>query len=317
MGRTLNEIYRVSELVGTGGFADVYLGRDVRTNTVVAIKILHEHFARDPKIVERFLHEATIAECLNEPHVVRVLDEGRDGEVHYIILEYVQGLTLAQKVKSRGPLPVDEAVDHVRQTLQALGAAHRHGIVHRDIKPQNIMVLSGGQIKVMDFGIAKDVTADSGAQTTMYLGTPRYMSPEQAAGAAASPRSDLYALTITLYEMLAGQPPFSAETPWQILNLQLTATPPPITQHRADVPAMIQQVLVKGLEKDPTRRFQSADEMLDALDRGVPATADHTVFGPGATAVERTMVGTPAGYGSPACDSAPIGGRPLTRGVAA
>src|SRR6185437_5827753 len=194
IGQTLNEVYRVSEKVGSGGFADVYLGRDVRTNTVVAVKVLHDHFASDPTIVERFLREADFAEELVEPHVVRVLDHGNDGDVYYIIMEYVQGHTLAHLVKIQGQLEVEAAVGYIREMLQALGAAHQAGIVHRDIKPQNVMVTAGGLVKVMDFGIAKDVAASNGAQTTMYLGTPRYMSPEQANGEAASPRSDLYAV---------------------------------------------------------------------------------------------------------------------------
>ncbi|MGH7860821.1 MAG: serine/threonine-protein kinase, partial [Candidatus Dormibacteraceae bacterium] len=278
IGRTLNEIFRVADLVGAGGFADVYLGRDLRTNTVVAIKVLHEHFTRDPKIVERFLREAKIAEVLDEPHVVRVLGSGQDDDTRYIVMEYVQGLTLADMVHRNGPMAVDEAVGYVRQMLHALGHAHLHGIIHRDIKPQNVMVVAGGQVKVMDFGIAKDVDAGGGSQTTMYLGTPRYMSPEQANGAPASPRSDLYAVTITLYELLTGQPPFSANTPWQILNLQMTAAPPPITSARSDVPVTIQQVIAKGLEKDPTRRFQSAEEMIDALDHGVPMVGEPTMI---------------------------------------
>ena len=278
IGRTLNDIFRVADLVGAGGFADVYLGRDLRTNTVVAIKILHEHFTRDPKIVERFLREAKIAEVLEEPHVVRVLGSGQDDDTHYIVMEYVQGLTLADMVHRNGPMAVDDSVGYVRQMLHALGHAHSHGIIHRDIKPQNVMVVAGGQVKVMDFGIAKDVDAGGGSQTTMYLGTPRYMSPEQANGAPASPRSDIYAVTITLYELLTGQPPFSANTPWQILNLQMSAAPPPITNFRSDVPLTIQQVIQKGLEKDPTRRFQTADEMIDALDHGVPLVGEPTML---------------------------------------
>ena len=298
IGQTLNEVYRVSEKVGSGGFADVYLGRDLRSNTVVAIKILHDHFASDPTIVERFLREADFAEELIEPHVVRVLDHGNDGDVYYIIMEYVQGHTLAHLVKTRGQLDVEPAVGYVRAMLQALGAAHQAGIVHRDIKPQNVMVTASGLVKVMDFGIAKDVAASGGAQTTMYLGTPRYMSPEQANGAAASPRSDLYAVAITLFELLAGQPPFNADTPWNILNLQMTATPPPITQFRADVPIEVQQTLVKGLEKDPGRRFQSADEMIEALANGVAETGEPTMLGLDGAIGDRTVISTSPRVGS-------------------
>ncbi len=304
IGQTLNDVYRVSEKVGSGGFADVYLGRDLRTNTVVAIKILHEHFASDPALVERFLHEADFAEALVEPHVVRVLDHGSDGDVYYIVMEYVQGHTLAHLVKTSGPLEVGAAVGYVSEMLLALGAAHRAGIVHRDIKPQNVMVTAGGLVKVMDFGIAKDVAASGAAQTTMYLGTPRYMSPEQANGEPASPRSDLYAVAVTLFELLAGQPPFDADTPWKILNLQMTATPPPISQFRSDVPREVVQTLARGLEKSPDRRFQTAEEMLAALTNGVPETDEPTIVGLDGAPAERTVV---AGLRGPAVSSRTIG----------
>ncbi len=291
IGRTFNEIYRILELVGGGGFADVYLGRDLRSNTVVAVKILHEHFARDPAIVQRFLREAQFAQTLVEPHVVRVLDAGQEGSLHFIVMEYVQGHTLARLIQDRGQLPVDEAVEYVRQMLQAVGAAHRAGIIHRDIKPQNVMVTAGGLVKVMDFGIAKDVGAATGTQTTMYLGTPRYMSPEQANGERATARSDLYAVAITLFELLSGQPPFNSDTPWKILNLQVNAEPPPISRFRSDVPPLVEQVLAKGLQKDPKRRFQSAEEMLDALEHGVheePETS-HPLTN-GSSDGEKTMI---------------------------
>lgn len=276
VGRTLNNSYRVLEFVGTGGFADVYQGRDLRTNTVVAIKILHDQFTRDPAIVDRFLREARLAQQLVDDHIVRIHDSGDEGGIYYIVVEYVQGHTLANLIQSKGPMPIPEAVEYIRQVLQALMLAHRADIVHRDIKPQNLMVTTSGLIKVMDFGIAKDLSATGGTVTTMYLGTPRYMSPEQASGAPASPRSDLYAVAITLYELLRGQPPFTAETPWQIMNLQMTADPPPIAQFRADVPRTIVQVLNKGLQKDPNRRFQSAEEMLDGLNHGLPEDDETT-----------------------------------------
>jgi serine/threonine-protein kinase len=294
VGRTLNNSYRILELVGTGGFADVYLGRDVRTNAVVAIKILHDQFTRDPAIVERFLREARLAQQLVDDHVVRILDSGDEGGIYYIVMEYVQGHTLAHLIQVKGPMPVPEAVEYVRQVLQALALAHRAGIVHRDIKPQNLMVTTSGLVKVMDFGIAKDLTTAGGTATTMYLGTPRYMSPEQAGGAPASPRSDLYAVAITLYELLRGQPPFTAETPWQIMNLQMTAEPPPITRFRADVPRSVVQVVNKGLQKDPNRRFQSAEEMLEALDHGVPEGDDTTASSTVVGGAERTMSSPPS-----------------------
>lgn len=274
LGRTLNGTYRVSELVGSGGFADVYLGRDVRSNTVVAIKVLHDNFAEDPALVRRFFREAELAQSLINPHIVRVLDAKQDGDVYYLVMEYVQGLTLAQIIQQRGPVPIAEAVDFVSQVLEALAVAHRANIVHRDIKPQNLMVTPAGLVKVMDFGIAKRTAVETVAQTTMYVGTPRYMSPEQAKGGRATPQSDLYAVTITLYELIAGKTPFSAETPWQMLNLHMLAEAPPIRVYCSDVPPALEMVIARGLKKDPAQRFQSAEEMQQALREAVPGTGE-------------------------------------------
>ncbi|HEX5416184.1 MAG TPA: serine/threonine-protein kinase [Chloroflexota bacterium] len=279
VGRALNDTYRVLELVGEGGFADVFLGRDLRTNVPVAVKILHEHLGRDQSVVNRFLHEARVAQALSDSHIVKVLDFGLDGEVHYIIMEYVTGHTLAHLLKARGPMPVDQAVGYMSQVLQALADAHRHDIVHRDIKPQNIMVTANGPVKVMDFGIAKDLDNDGATSAGLLVGTPRYMSPEQARGENATPASDVYALTITFYELLRGQPPFSADTAWKILNLHASAAPPPITDFRSDVPDNIQRVIAKGLAKDPSQRFANADEMLYAFQHGAMDPAeDKTVM---------------------------------------
>ncbi|HUX88424.1 MAG TPA: protein kinase, partial [Chloroflexota bacterium] len=290
-GQTLNGIYRVLELVGAGGFADVYIGRDLRSNTVVAVKVLHEHFARDPNVVRRFLREAQVAQSMADPHAVRVLDAGQDGAGHYIIMEYVQGLTLAQIIQNRGQLPIQEAVDYTQQVLQALSEAHEHGIVHRDIKPHNLMVTAAGFLKVMDFGIAKDVTAGTLTQSAVYVGTPRYMSPEQARGEKADARSDLYAVSVTLYEMLAGQPPFSGETPWKVLNLQMTAEPPPLETVRNDVPPALLQVLATGLSKDPDRRYQNADDMIHALGAALSgADSSGTII----AGLDQTIVQSPA-----------------------
>jgi len=270
IGRTLNGIYRISELVGGGGFADVYLGRDLRTNTVVAIKVLHAHYARDPQIVQRFLQEAQTAQSLVEPHIVRVLDAGQDSGSYYIVMEYVQGHTLAHLIQTRGALPIQEAVEYTRQILQALEAAHRAGIVHRDIKPQNIMVTPEGTVKVMDFGIAKHAAAGKMTQTGMYLGTPQYMSPEQARGEKVDARSDPYSVAIVLYELLGGRPPFDAESPWQVLRLQTDVEAPSLERLRPGIPSWLAQVVTRGLAKEPAQRFQDAGDMLAALAGSTP-----------------------------------------------
>jgi|GEM_PF-5326848 len=274
VGRALNDTYRLLELVGEGGFADVFLGRDLRTNVPVAVKVLHDHLGRDQAIVARFLHEARIAQQLSDSHIVKVLDFGLDGDVHYIIMEYVTGHTLAHLLKANGPMPVDQAVNYTSQVLLALGDAHQHGIVHRDIKPQNIMVTASGPVKVMDFGISKDLGSDAATSAGLLVGTPRYMSPEQARGDNATAASDIYAVTVTFYELLRGQPPFNADTAWKILNLHASAAPPPIADFRSDVPDHIQRIIAKGLVKDPTQRFATAREMLSAFQRGPLDTVD-------------------------------------------
>ncbi|MBI2941130.1 MAG: protein kinase [Chloroflexi bacterium] len=269
IGRTLNGVYRLSELVGGGGFADVYLGRDLRTNTIVAVKVLHPHFARDQAILRKFDDEARTAQALVEPHVVRVLDAGQDEGTYFIVMEYVQGHTLAHLVQTRGGLPVDEAVGYVCQVLQALEAAHQARIVHRDIKPLNVMVMPDGVAKVMDFGIAKQEAAGTMTRTGMYLGTPEYMSPEQAKGIPVDARSDLYSTAITLFELLAGQPPFRAASPWEVLSQQVNAEPPPLSRFRQDVPPALEQAVARGLAKAPEQRFQSAAEMRLALEQAI------------------------------------------------
>lgn len=265
IGRTLNGVYRVSELVGGGGFADVYLGRDLGAKTVVAIKVLHANLTLQPDIVERFVAEAGAAKILANPHVVKVLDSGQDAGTHFIIMEYVSGHTLAELVGSRGQLPVAEAVGYTKQLLVALSAAHKAGIIHRDIKPHNVMVTPDGQVKVMDFGIAKFTTDPTRSQTGVSFGTASYVSPEQARGEKVSYRSDLYSAATVLFEMLAGRPPFVAQLPWQVLQMHVEVEAPLVSVFRPDTPPGVVNAIARGLMKSPDRRFQSADEMLSEL----------------------------------------------------
>jgi len=259
IGQMIKGTYQLLKLVASGGFGDIYLAHDVRANTVVAIKTLHPHLARDPSIVERFRREAQTARALNDARVVRVLDEGEEQGIPFLVMEYVQGLTLAHIVREQGPLPVPVAVEYVSQVLQALEHAHQLGIVHRDIKPLNIMVTEERQVKVMDFGIAKMVLAESVARSgaSIVAGTPRYMSPEQIRGEAVDARSDLYSVAVTLFELLTGKPPFSGETS-QVLYEQVNVPPPSLAQLRPDIPPALSQVLDRGLAKDPARRFSTA-----------------------------------------------------------
>lgn len=264
--RTLGGRYLLEDLVGGGGFADVYRAHDLRSNNrVVAVKILHAHIARDPTLLRHFDREARLARGLNDAHIVRVLDAGKQEGTHYLVMEYVHGRTLAQVLKERGPLPIGEAVALALQVLEALEVAHAAGIVHRDIKPQNLMLTTGGLLKVMDFGTAKAPGTGTKTKTGMYLGTPHYMSPEQATGGPVDRRSDLYALGCTLFELVAGHPPFHGATDWQIIAGHVCGQPPRLQDVRPDVPPLLQEVVARAIEKLPSQRFQSAAEMRNAL----------------------------------------------------
>lgn len=266
-GRTFKGSYRILELVGGGGFADVYLARDLRSNAIVAIKVLHPHIARDPDILRSFEREAVLARSLTEPHIVRVLDSGEEEGTYFIVMEYVQGLTLDRLLAQSGPLALSDAVNYARQTLQALDAAHAAGIVHRDIKPQNLMLTPEGVLKVMDFGIARHIDGPPGTRTIL-MGSPRFMSPERARSNTVDARSDLYSLGVTLWTLLTGRFPFDGDTDWVIIEQQISAPPPPLTQFRPDAPRWIQELLQRLLEKDPDRRFPTAQSVIQALAAG-------------------------------------------------
>src|SRR5918999_2670528 len=209
IGQVLNGNYRLTDLVGSGGYADVYLARDLRTNTIVAVKILHAHVARDPDVAARFEREASLARRLQTPHVARILDAGQDPtSPPFMVMEFVQGLTVSEMIRRRGPFPIDDAVEIVDQVLSALGAAHALGIVHRDIKPQNMMIDAERRLKVLDFGVARVAGAGSMTASGHLLGTPEYMAAEQVDGRAVDFRVDLYAAGAVLYQLLSGRPPF-------------------------------------------------------------------------------------------------------------
>ncbi len=265
IGQIIKGKYRVYDEVGAGGFATVYLGRNLETNEIVAIKVLGEQHTREPRYVERFRREAGMAERLRHPNIVRVLDHGVEDGMHFLVMEFVEGLTLDRIIARKGRLSVEEVLSYVDQACAGLQAACEAGVVHRDIKPANLMITPGGTVKIMDFGIARLETMSGLTQSGVFLGTPRYISPEMAMGVSADIRSDLYGLGLLIYEMLAGKPPFDAENPWAVLRQQIEDQPMPLGEIRPDVPAWLSAVISRAVAKDPAKRFQTPAGMQAAL----------------------------------------------------
>src|SRR5213595_1105599 len=251
--------YRVVRKLGTGGMANVYLAEDQELGRRVAIKMLDDRHAQDDQFVERFRREAKNAAGLSHPNIVSIYDRGEAEGTYYIAMEYLEGRTLKELIVTKGPTPIPVAIDYTRQMLGALGFAHRHGIVHRDIKPHNVVVGPDGRLKVTDFGIARSGTSQM-TEAGSIIGTAQYLSPEQARGAMVDQRSDLYSVGIVLYEMLTGSVPFTGDTPLEIAMKHLSEIPVPPSEVRSDVPEDLDLVVLRALAKDPEDRYQTAEE---------------------------------------------------------
>ena len=259
--------YEVVERVGVGGMGEVYLARDEVLNREVALKVLHRQYANDEDFVSRFKREAQSAASLSHPNIVSVFDQGRSEDgTYYIAMEYVPGGTLKDRIVRDGALEPREAAGIAAQVAGALGAAHEKGVIHRDIKPQNVLLTAAGLVKVADFGIARAVSAAHTA-TSMVLGTASYMSPEQAMGEYVGPRSDLYSLGVVLHEMLTGEQPYKAETPVTVAMKHVNEPLTPPREIRTSVPEGINAVVVKLLSKDPDDRYANADDLQEDLVR--------------------------------------------------
>jgi serine/threonine protein kinase/beta-lactam-binding protein with PASTA domain len=263
--------YRILRKLGTGGMANVYLAEDEVLGRRVAIKILNDRHAGDDQFVERFRREAKNAASLSHPNIVSIYDRGEAEGTYYIAMEYLDGRSLKELIVARGPAPIHLAVDYTRQILAAIRFAHRHGIVHRDIKPHNVLVDGEGRLKVTDFGIARAGVSQM-TEAGSIIGTAQYLSPEQAKGAPVDQTSDLYSVGVVLYELLTGEVPFSGDTPVEIAMKHLSTVPEPPSSKRADVPRDLDMVVMRALGKDPSERYQSAEEMdadLRRIHRGV------------------------------------------------
>jgi serine/threonine-protein kinase len=267
MNTVLGGRYQVEARIGSGGMAEVYRGFDPVLNRTVAIKVLHSQFARDTSFVQRFRREAQAAARLNQPNIVGVYDTGADDGTQYIVMEFIEGRTLAEFMQTgRRPTPV-QAAEIAQKIAAAIAAAHAQGVIHRDIKPGNVMVTRDGTVKVMDFGIARVLGPETAPQTSAVLGTASYLSPEQAQGGPVDARTDIYSLGAVLYELLTGQPPFTGDTPVAVAYKQVNETPAVPSSINPDVPARLDAVVMKALSKNPSNRYQTAQEFSADLGR--------------------------------------------------
>ena len=263
----LSDRYELGEILGFGGMSEVHLARDLRLHRDVAVKVLRADLARDPSFYLRFRREAQNAAALNHPAIVAVYDTGEaetpNGPLPYIVMEYVEGVTLRDIVHNDGPMPPQRAIETIADACQALNFSHQHGIIHRDVKPANIMISKAGAVKVMDFGIARAI-ADAGnsvTQTAAVIGTAQYLSPEQARGEKVDARSDVYSLGCVLYEILTGEPPFVGDSPVAVAYQHVREDPIPPSERHPGISPELDAVVLKSLAKNPDNRYQTAAEM--------------------------------------------------------
>ena len=314
--QVFNDRYEVQRRIARGGMADVYLARDLLLDRPVALKVLFSEFATDPSFVERFRREAQSAANLSHPNIVNVYDSGEANGTYFIVMEYVEGRSLAQIIRDEGALSPDRAADIATDIASALGFAHRNGVIHRDVKPGNVLISPIGQVKVTDFGIARAVsTQENLTQTGTVMGTATYFSPEQARGESVDPRSDVYSLGVVLYEMIAGQPPFSGDNPVSVAYKHVQESPPSLRERNPRLPAPLEAITLKALAKNPANRYASADDLAADLRRfrdGRDVLAEPLLAPPAeaTTAVRRTAardatVAVPAAGAAIAVDTAP------------
>lgn len=273
----LNKRYRLLSPIGAGGMAVVYKAQDLALGRLVAVKILREPLTGDADFLARFQQEARAAANLAHPNIVTVHDFGRDGGRYYIVMEYIEGKDLKALIKEGAPFKVERSLDLAIQVCAGIGYAHRAGLVHCDVKPQNILVTADGRVKVTDFGIARALASlQPGETTDVVWGSPQYYAPEQAAGEAPTPASDVYSIGVVLYEMLAGRLPFVASTQQALAMMHLRDEPPRLTLFNPALPETLERIVHKVLAKEPSARYRTADQLgrilISYRERGLEAT---------------------------------------------
>jgi serine/threonine-protein kinase len=275
-GRVFSNRYELQREVAQGGMAAVYLARDQLLSRPVGLKALFPEYAREPSFVERFRREAQAAAGLNHPNIVAIYDWGQEAGTYFIVMEYVEGRSLRDLIRAEAPLDADQAAALTAEIASALAFAHANGVVHRDVKPGNVLLTRNGNVKVTDFGIARAGTSDGLTQTGSVMGTATYFSPEQAQGLAVDGRSDVYALGVVLYEMMTGVAPFTGDTPVAVAYKHVREAPVPPSQRNPEVPVDLERIILTALAKDPANRYQTADDMRTDLlrfRRGRPLAA--------------------------------------------
>lgn len=266
IGKRLDGRYEITELIGMGGMADVYKAEDIVDKKVVAVKILKKEYADNEDFVRRFRNESKAIAVLSHPNIVKIYDVGFTDKMQFIVMEYIDGITLKEFMEQQGVLKWKDAVYFITQILRALQHAHDRGIVHRDIKPQNIMLFPDGNIKVMDFGIARFAREEGKTMSDKAIGSVHYISPEQARGDVTDERSDIYSTGVMLYEMLTGRKPFDADSPVAVavMHMQNNAVPP--RQLNDTIPLGLEEIVMRAMQKDPSKRYQSASEMINDIE---------------------------------------------------
>lgn len=295
----LNGRYELLERIGSGGMSVVYKAKDRSLGRIVAVKMMHESFTSDSGFLKRFQQEAHAAANLAHPNIVTVHDIGQDEYKHYIVMEFVEGQTLKEVIRSykETPMPISRALDLIIQVCNGIGYAHRANLVHCDVKPQNVIVTIDEQVKVADFGIARAISgATQAQQVSQVWGTPQYFSPEQAAGDAPSPASDVYAIGIMLFEMLTGQLPFAAESHTAMALKHLHTPPPLVTEFNPVIPSQLAQIINKLLAKEPAGRYRTAGQLGRILSTYRQRSQEDTgpVYPPLATTQQAPLMQSPA-----------------------